>query len=177
MAGLPYQLPWRRVVCVLNRLGYRPQRAGPGSARVFFNPPIRRSSKPIAALRASRLPGQFPGTLRQMDGMHPKNTRRWPRYQVNLPIRMLVCKPGTLRVTHVRWHELNAGGMTVCAIIELVPGDQVQLEFLSVRSRQPIRLKATVRKRVDYHYGLEFFATNPAEQKEVKALRKMIARR
>ena len=38
MVGLPYQLPWRRFVCVLHRLGYRPQKAGRGSARVFFNP-------------------------------------------------------------------------------------------------------------------------------------------
>jgi len=35
---LPHQLPWRRFLCVLHRLGYRPQRAGRGSARVFFNP-------------------------------------------------------------------------------------------------------------------------------------------
>ena len=38
MAGLPNQLPWRRFVCVLHGLGYRPQKAGRGSARVFFNP-------------------------------------------------------------------------------------------------------------------------------------------
>jgi predicted RNA binding protein YcfA (HicA-like mRNA interferase family) len=38
MSGLPAQLPWRRFLCVLHRLGYRPQKAGRGSARVFFNP-------------------------------------------------------------------------------------------------------------------------------------------
>ena len=38
MAGLPYQLPWRRFVCVLHRLGYRSHKVGRGSARVFFNP-------------------------------------------------------------------------------------------------------------------------------------------
>jgi len=34
---LPTQLPWRRFVCVLNRLGYVPQKAGRGSVRVFSN--------------------------------------------------------------------------------------------------------------------------------------------
>jgi hypothetical protein len=34
---LPTQLPWRRFVCVLHRLGYVPQKAGRGSVRVFFN--------------------------------------------------------------------------------------------------------------------------------------------
>ena len=38
MSGLPNQLPWRRFLCVLHRLGYRPKKAGRGSARVFFNP-------------------------------------------------------------------------------------------------------------------------------------------
>ena len=38
MPVLPNQLPWRRFVCVLRKLGYRPQKAARGSARVFFNP-------------------------------------------------------------------------------------------------------------------------------------------
>ena len=112
-----------------------------------------------------------------MLGTYPKSTRRWPRYQVNLPVRVLVRKAGIFRVAHVRGQELNAGGMAVYAIVELAIGDQVQLEFLLVRSRQPIRLKATVRNRVDHQYGLEFLATNPAEEKEVTALRRMIAHR
>jgi hypothetical protein len=106
--------------------------------------------------------------------MHPKSTRRWPRYQVNLPVRMLVRKPGVLRVSHVRGQELNAGGMAVHAIVELAVGDQVQLEFVFLRARRPINLKATVRNRVDHQYGLEFLANNPADEKEVTALRKLI---
>jgi hypothetical protein len=108
---------------------------------------------------------------------NPKSTRRRPRYQVNLPARMLVHKPGLLRIAHVRGQELNAGGMAVNAIVELAVGDEVQLEFMYVRSRRPIRLRAAVRNRVDHQYGLEFLATNPAEEKELKALRRMIARR
>ena len=38
MPVLPKQLPWRRFVCVLRKLGYRPQKAGQGSLRVFFHP-------------------------------------------------------------------------------------------------------------------------------------------
>jgi hypothetical protein len=110
-----------------------------------------------------------------MLGTYPESTRRWPRYQINLPVRMLVRKPGLFRTAHVRGQELNAGGMAVYAIVELGVGDQVQLEFPLVRSQQPIKLKATVRNRVDHQYGLEFLATNPAEEKEVTALRRMIA--
>ena len=38
MSALPAQLPWRRFVCVLHKLGYRPEKAGRGSARGYFNP-------------------------------------------------------------------------------------------------------------------------------------------
>jgi hypothetical protein len=34
---LPKQLPLRRFVCVLRKLGYRPQKAGQGPLRMFFN--------------------------------------------------------------------------------------------------------------------------------------------
>ena len=88
---------------------------------------------------------------------------------------MLVRKPGLFRVAHVRGQELNAGGMAVFAVVELAVGDQVQLEFILVHSRQPIRLKATVRNCVDHQYGLEFLTTNAAEEQGVTALRRMIA--
>jgi len=37
MPGLPTQLPWRRFVCVLRKLGYTAQKTKPGSARSFVN--------------------------------------------------------------------------------------------------------------------------------------------
>ena len=38
MLGLPTQLPWRRFVCVLRKLGYTAQKGKAGSARLFVNP-------------------------------------------------------------------------------------------------------------------------------------------
>ena len=38
MLGLPTQLPWRRFVCVLRKLGYTAQEGKAGSARSFVNP-------------------------------------------------------------------------------------------------------------------------------------------
>jgi hypothetical protein len=38
MPGLPTQLPWRRFVCVLRKLGYTAQKGKAGSARSFVNP-------------------------------------------------------------------------------------------------------------------------------------------
>jgi predicted RNA binding protein YcfA (HicA-like mRNA interferase family) len=38
MPGLPTQLPWRRFVCVLRKLGYATQKGKAGAARSFTNP-------------------------------------------------------------------------------------------------------------------------------------------
>jgi hypothetical protein len=38
MPELPTQLPWRRFVCVLRKLGYTAQKGKAGSARRFVNP-------------------------------------------------------------------------------------------------------------------------------------------
>jgi len=38
MHGLPTQVPWRRFVCVLRKLGYTAQKGKAGSARSFVNP-------------------------------------------------------------------------------------------------------------------------------------------
>jgi hypothetical protein len=38
MSAIPPQLPWRRFVCLLRDLGYRPRKSGRGSLRQFFCP-------------------------------------------------------------------------------------------------------------------------------------------
>jgi hypothetical protein len=38
MPEVPTQVPWRRFVCVLRKLGYTAQKGKAGSARSFMNP-------------------------------------------------------------------------------------------------------------------------------------------
>ena len=38
MSAIPTQVPWRRFVCILRDLGYRPLKARRGSLRQFFSP-------------------------------------------------------------------------------------------------------------------------------------------
>jgi hypothetical protein len=38
MSAIPTELPWRRFVCVLRDLGYRPLKSHRGSLRQFFSP-------------------------------------------------------------------------------------------------------------------------------------------
>src|SRR6266566_5651932 len=41
MSGLPTQIPWRRFVCVLRKLGYSAQKRKAGSGILFFSPLAR----------------------------------------------------------------------------------------------------------------------------------------
>ncbi len=54
MSGLPTQIPWRRFVCVLRKLGYSAQKRKAGSGILFFSP--RRNPR-LVSLREPH-PGQ-----------------------------------------------------------------------------------------------------------------------
>ncbi len=83
-------------------------------------------------------------------------TRRWPRYKVNLPVRVLKQKRDRLVVIEARGAELNAGGISVLAIGKLAIGERVGIEFKPPYSAEPIRVRCIVRKRKGYMYGLDF---------------------
>ena len=81
--------------------------------------------------------------------------RRFPRYKVDVPVRVIT--QGLTRVTIVqgRGSELNIGGMAVFAGTELSIGAQVVVEFTPPYSGQPIRVRCFVRSRAGEIYGRE----------------------
>ena len=88
------------------------------------------------------------------------NTRRWPRYKMDVPVRVI--KQGVAKVSIVqgRGSELNNGGLAVFAGTELSIGEQVQVEFTPPYTGQPIRVRCFVRNRNGYRYGVEFITEN-----------------
>ena len=53
------------------------------------------------------------------------SSRRWQRYKVNVPIRVIVCRAMRASIFDGRGTSLSAGGMALFAGAELRPGDQV----------------------------------------------------
>lgn len=51
------------------------------------------------------------------------DARRWRRYQLDVPIRVIVCTPDMTEFYDGRGNELSEGGMTVTAGVELKPGE------------------------------------------------------
>ena len=100
------------------------------------------------------------------------NNRRWKRYKVDVPVRVIVGKP--TKIVQGRGSELNCGGMTVFAGIELSTDDLVGVEFTPPYSGQPIRVRCAVRNRNGYTYGVEFVAENDADQENVSKIESIL---
>jgi hypothetical protein len=95
------------------------------------------------------------------------NTRRWPRYKIDVPIRAIVHNGSTTKLVDGRGTEINEGGLTVFAGLELRVGDNVEVEFTPPYSGQPIRVRCLVRNRRGYTYGVEFLRLNPEDEQKV----------
>ena len=66
--------------------------------------------------------------------------RRWQRYKVNVPIRVIVSRAMKASIFDGRGTSLSEGGMALFAGAELRPGDQVAVEFTPPFSSPPIRV-------------------------------------
>jgi hypothetical protein len=100
--------------------------------------------------------------------------RRWTRFHLEVPVRLVVHRPAYASSVTGRGTELNEGGMCIFAGIELRLGDQVAVEFTPPYGEAPLRLWAVVRNRAGYYYGLEFLAENDGERDQVERFRSVL---
>jgi hypothetical protein len=101
-------------------------------------------------------------------------TRRWPRYHLDVPIRVIVHTARKTSVIVGRGNELNEGGMAVTAGVELQLGDETEIEFTPPYSNSPIRIRSVVRNRSGYRYGMEFVAADDREVEDVQKLKTVL---
>lgn len=100
--------------------------------------------------------------------------RRWPRYRIDVPVRVVVQKPDKTLIVNGRGMELNQGGMCIFAGLELRVGQRVDIEFTPPYKGQPLRARGTIRDRDGYKYGLEFLANSQEEKEEVQQIRQVL---
>src|SRR5512142_896886 len=84
--------------------------------------------------------------------------RRWPRYSVELPVRIYGDLPSTVR--EGRGSNLNAGGMAVSTTVDLRVGDQITLEFAPPGVERAVTARCFIRNRSVQTYGDEIIAEN-----------------
>ena len=103
------------------------------------------------------------------------HSRRWPRYKVNVPIRVMIQSAMKATIIDGRGTSLSEGGMAMFAGAELKPGDQVAVEFTPPYSAPPIRVEAKVCNREGYNYGVEFLTDNSTQKQDAAQLRRHLS--
>lgn len=96
--------------------------------------------------------------------------RRWERYKIDVPIRLIAQRPTKVAIVPGRGRELNRGGMAVFAGVELSDDELVAVEFTPPYAGQPIRVRGFVRNRKGYTYGIEFVTENDTDYRNVGQL-------
>jgi len=81
------------------------------------------------------------------------NTRRWPRFQVHLPVLIAAETADSQIAIPGMVSALSRAGMEVYGGVPLQPGDVMEVEF---RTAGPLRVSGIVRNRSGYCFGLEF---------------------
>ena len=96
--------------------------------------------------------------------------RRWPRYTVDVPVRVITQGLTKGTIVQGRGSELNNGGMAVSAGTDLSIGSQVLVEFTAPRTGQPIRVRCFVRNRAEHKYGVEFITESDDDYQSVNQI-------
>ena len=100
--------------------------------------------------------------------------RRWPRYRINVPVRVVVQRPDKTVIVSGRGTELNEGGMALFAGVELNVGQRVAIEFTPPYNGQPLRVRSTIRNRNGYNYGTEFLLVNREDKLQAEQIRHVL---
>lgn len=100
--------------------------------------------------------------------------RRWQRYRLNLPIRLIVTREDSTRISDGRANDISEGGMLIFAGLELRSEDKVLIEFTPPYSSSPLRAPGVIRHRRGYNYGVEFSAETRNDEEDTEKLRSMM---
>ena len=99
--------------------------------------------------------------------------RRWQRYKLDLPLRIIVHREKTT-IVNGRGSDISEGGLLIFAGVELKDGDEIFVEFTPPYSGEPIRVRSMLRNRSGYKYGVEFLWLNAEEHEQTAKFRSLL---
>lgn len=111
----------------------------------------------------------------QPTALPPRSTRRWPRYQIDLPVRVVAVNGILTTPVMARGSDISRAGMALDAKIALNPGDLMRLQFPTT---EPSCVNAIVRHRNGSRLGLEFLSQLPPDDEtyQMKSLPAPVSR-
>jgi hypothetical protein len=100
---------------------------------------------------------------------------RWhPRFRLDTPVCLIVGVPDNLLLVNARLRDMSDDGGAVFAAVELAIDSEVQIEYTPSFNRGPVRVRAVVRNRRGYIYGLEFLPRDGVEEQILLTLKAML---
>ncbi|MFB3813769.1 MAG: PilZ domain-containing protein [Terriglobales bacterium] len=103
-----------------------------------------------------------------------RRPRRWARYNVDVPVRVLTQRPANNEIANGHGTQLNGGGMRLLVLLDLRIGDQIAIEFTPPYSGRLVTVRAFVRNRRSHTYGVEFITENDADYAGVQQLESVL---
>jgi hypothetical protein len=102
-----------------------------------------------------------------MDHVNSQNAesgRKAERVHLDVSVQV-VTESGA--ITFGRSHDVSYRGMSLYFAIELELGAPIRVRFTLPNSRLPLDLKAVIRNRVGFRYGIQFAEASEAELEEI----------
>ncbi len=97
-------------------------------------------------------------------------TRRWKRYKVDLRVKVAYSRDGAKLVAHGRGQDVSEGGMALFVPVELEMTDIIEIDFTLPYSSTALRLKAGLRNRTGFRYGIEFLGMTENQKQSIRRL-------
>ena len=101
--------------------------------------------------------------------------RRWQRFRLNMPVRLIVLRDNSTRITDGRANDISDGGLLIFAGFELKMGDTVHVEFTPPFSGEAVRARGVIRHRRGYNYGIQFQSQTPMEEDQIRKFRNLLS--
>ena len=93
---------------------------------------------------------------------------------LNIPVCLVVDAPTNVRLVNARFRDISDDGVAIFAGVELAIDSEVQVEFTPPIGQGPLRVRAVVRNRRGYVYGLEFIPRDSTEEQTLRMLKGML---
>jgi len=99
--------------------------------------------------------------------------RSCKRLRLDVPVCLIIPRPYTVQLVDARVRDISADGAAIFAAVELAVDSEIQMEFTPPREG-PLRVRAVVRNRRKYVYGVEFLPRNGQEELHLAALQAIL---
>jgi hypothetical protein len=96
------------------------------------------------------------------------------RLSLNIPVCLVVKRTDKVLLVDARFRDISDDGAALYAALELAIDSEVEVEFTPRFDHPPLRVRAIVRNRRKYVYGLEFLPRDAKEDETLKTLRAML---